>query len=135
MTTMWRQVPEGYRSECGHDGSAHITFYDAHRLLSFTWDGRAEWIEVHHGGYGEPVEWIIPAFAFKGYPDEVLTAFEDHCRSMIPEWDSTIWDDEEFTYSEVYPHCGIAEKHVPVPKGRAIHFYNREKPGMDKRIA
>jgi hypothetical protein len=131
---MWREVHEveGWQH---FDGNGHFAIYDASRCLSFTWDGKAEWIEVSYGGYGEPVEWIIPAFIFEGTPGECIDAFATYCFSLLPEWDERIWDDSDYRYSEIHPHCGVVEKHVPVPKGRSVHFYNRETKQMDKRPA
>lgn len=65
----WRSVYDFPRYQI-HDGNAHFTYYCPLRLLSFIWDGKAEWIEVSHGGYGEHVEWIIPAFVYSGTPGE-----------------------------------------------------------------
>lgn len=35
------------------DGTPHFTYYDYFTSLSFVWDGKADHIEVCHGGYGE----------------------------------------------------------------------------------
>ena len=42
-------------SEQNCDGWAHMTYYDKSRQLSFVWDGGHDYVDVCHGGYGEPV--------------------------------------------------------------------------------
>lgn len=44
------------------DGTPHMTFYDKDSSTSFVWDGKSPYIQVSHGGYGEPVidEFEVP---------------------------------------------------------------------------
>lgn len=37
------------------DGRVHFTYFDKPTQLSFIWDGFSDYIQVCHGGYGEPV--------------------------------------------------------------------------------
>ncbi len=49
----------GYRRH-SQDGTAHVSYFDADRQLSFVWDGSLEHpIEVEAGGYGEPVTALL----------------------------------------------------------------------------
>lgn len=60
--------------------------------------------------------------------ENVLNAFEKYCFDSLDEWDNTIWNDNDFTYCELYnPKCAIADKLKPIPKGRRYRGgYNRE---------
>src|SRR5690242_829159 len=42
------------------DGTPHFTYFDKPTQLSFVWDGSTPYIEVSHGGYGEPMMDKLP---------------------------------------------------------------------------
>ena len=75
----------------GDDGAPHLTYYDRDRLLSFVWNGRADVIEVSHGGYGEPVGWLLPArdeAAGHSGPAQALLDFQVTC----DQWVERVYD-------------------------------------------
>lgn len=45
------------------DGNPHMSYYIGEHQLSFVWDGAEPFVEVSHGGYGEPV---IDSFPING---------------------------------------------------------------------
>lgn len=119
---MFTQVDYHYGRQ-GHDGTAHLAYYCPIRLLSFVWDGKGEAIEVHYGGYGEPVEWLIPApVLVTGNFGEMVQQFENHCYQSLSAWDEEIYDPEhpdQYGYQKPYPHCATVEK-LNYPKGMKV---------------
>lgn len=107
----------------GFDGDAHMAYYCPWRLLSFIWDGKAEYITVSNGGYGESPEWVIPAMIARGTPAEILDQYEEHCRAAINEWDTLYKDDDNYGYHFINPKYVRYHKLVPPPVGVVVNKY------------
>lgn len=67
----------------GRDGAPFVSYYDRALALSFIWDALSDVITISHGGYGEPVRWVIPTEPTGGRID--LAAFEAVCRAWVAE--------------------------------------------------
>lgn len=62
------------------DGTPHFTYYIKEDLLSFIWDGKSTYIEVCHGGYGEPVTDTISVYPpGRMTPAAALAWFQEIC--------------------------------------------------------
>lgn len=74
--------------QLSEDGTPHFAYFDHPTQLSFVWDGKAEYIEVSRGGYGEPVIATIglrhpPAIMGKRQALDWLDWFQVICRSYL----------------------------------------------------
>jgi hypothetical protein len=69
------------------DGTPHMAYYDKSTLTSFIWDGKAAYIEVCVGGYGEPVVDTFQPFNLGLTPDKTakswLDWFEAQCLGYL----------------------------------------------------
>lgn len=52
------------------DGTAHLAYFDVRTQRSYIWNGRAAFVQVSVGGYGEPATEAIPAPVFSGRVDK-----------------------------------------------------------------
>lgn len=86
--TIGRGTPPEHYDEGGHQGyyrgqgadlKAHLTYFDPRTQASFVWDGESDMIEVHLGGYGEPVDHEIPAIGSRAELATIMDAFTSYC--------------------------------------------------------
>lgn len=135
----------------GEDGRAHMTYYDAERSLSFTWDGNNQLIEVREGSYGDPVTDTFARLAYtpnyashnsshynlRDHSYNWIAMFRDACVS----WIEKVWDQQPDAVAkrlgwEVRGTCWRYERGTLVMEAIRDHSYCRGPvPGRLSKVS